>query len=75
MDLLTGAANKRQAEIQQQSIQQNADQIAASQRTSLAQIAAEQGQLDQAAATGNRRKRGSGLLKFITDTAGQASLG
>jgi hypothetical protein len=60
---------------QQQALQAQADQIAASQRTSLAQIAAEQGQLDQAAAGAGRKRRGQGLLKFVTDTAGASQLG
>lgn len=71
MDLLTGAAGKTanaQLKLQQ-------DQIAMGQRRSLAQLAAEQGTLDQQAAGTGRRKRGSGLLKFVTDAGGQATLG
>lgn len=70
MDLLTGESGKKQ----QQLMEQQSSQFQASQRQSLAQVAAEQGELDQAAARGGRRGRGRGLLTFLSGS-GQASLG
>lgn len=71
MDLLTGQAGKTAAA----SLKAQQDQIGAAQRQSLAQLAAEQGQLDQASAGGGRRKRGGRLLTFINEAGGQATLG
>lgn len=70
VDLLTGKTAAKQLELQQ-------SQIAAAQRTSLAQISAEQGNLDQQAAGAGRRRRGRGLLTFVNSMggAGQATLG
>ena len=44
------------------------------QRKTLADLAAEQGQLDQAAAAGGQRRRGARLLTFLSGS-GQATLG
>lgn len=60
MDLLTGGAARKQ----EQALQQQGEQFEANQRRSLAQMAFEAGQLDQAAARGGRRRRGRGLLTF-----------
>lgn len=46
----------------------------ANQRKTLADLAAEQGQLDQAAAAGGQRQRGRRLLTFLNGS-GQATLG
>lgn len=67
VDLLTGKAAKDALTAQQNSVQ-------AAQRTSLAQMAAQQGDLDQATAGQGKRKQGRGLLTFLSGT-GQATLG
>lgn len=51
----------------------NAQAAAAEQRRSLAELARQQGEVNQAAATGARR-RGRGLLTFLSGQ-GQATLG
>lgn len=71
MDLLTGAASKNQSK----ALQMQQDESQAAQRRSLAQLAAEQGELDQQAAGTGRRRRGRGLLTFATGTPGIAALG
>lgn len=70
MDLLTGATANKTLQLQQ-------NQIQSAQRTSLATMAAQQGQLDQAAAGSGRRQRGRGLLTFLSagSGGGQATLG
>lgn len=77
VDVLTGEMGRRQQRNADRSLQLQKEQIARSQRQSLAQLVAEQGELDQEAvgAGSGRRRRGSRLLTFITDTAGQATLG
>lgn len=70
VDLLTGASGRRQ----QQQMDMQAKQIDASQRQSLARMAAEQGELDQAAARGGSRSRGRSLLTFFSNS-GQSTLG
>lgn len=70
MDMLTGETGRKQ----QRALELQSEQFEAGQRRSLAQMAAEQGQLDQAAAAGGRRGRGRSLLTFLSG-AGQASLG
>lgn len=68
MDVLTGAAAKKQ-------LQQTAEAQAANQRRSLAQQAMEQGQLDQqAAGSGFKRGRGRQLLTFL-GVPGQSTIG
>lgn len=76
MDVLTGEMGRRTQRSADKSLKAQKDQILSAQRQSLATMAAEQGELDQAAvAGGGRRRRGSRLLTFVTDTAGQATLG
>lgn len=60
----------------------NSDAVAqeqANQRRSLAQLASQQGELDQAAATGSSRARGGRLLTFVNSGSlsgrGQSTLG
>lgn len=74
MDLLTGESGRKQQQLVADQMGQQSEQFQASQRQSLAQVAAEQGELDQAAARGGRRGRGRGLLTFLSGS-GQASLG
>jgi hypothetical protein len=62
MDALTGKAGKRQAE-----------QAAAQQRRSLAELAKQQGEIDQAASTG-KKARGRQLLTYLSGE-GQGTLG
>lgn len=60
MDILDGGRGRRQMQSQQ--------------RTSLAQLAAQQTEIDQAGADGaggGGRKRGRGLLTFVNTLAGQ----
>jgi hypothetical protein len=68
--MLTGEAGRRQ----QEALRQQTEIAAANQRRSLAQMAFEKGQLDQAIATGGKRGRGRSLLTFF-NTGGQATLG
>lgn len=68
VDLLTGkTAND--------SLQAQKDAVAASQRTTLAQLAAQQGDLDQEAAGVSKKNRGRRLLTFVAATPGDATLG
>lgn len=68
VDMLTGEATRKQ-------LKASADAQASNQRRSLAQMAAEQGVLDQqAASTGYKRGRGRQLLAFL-DASGASSLG
>lgn len=67
VDMLTGEATRKQLKAQ-------SDAQASNQRRSLAQMAAEQGVMDQqAASSGFKRGRGRQLLAFL-DSAGSASL-
>lgn len=70
MDMLTGKTGR----LQSQALQAQQEQVAAGQRRSLAQMALEQGELDQAAARTGRRGRGRSLLTFLSGD-GQATLG
>lgn len=63
VDAISGAGIKRQEKAMQ-----------AQQRRSLADLAAQQGELDQATAAGSQRRRGSRLLTFLSGE-GQATLG
>lgn len=58
MDMLSGGAARRQRQ-----------QMEAQQRTSLAQLAAQQAEVDQSSGTGGR-KRGRGLLTFVEGSLG-----
>lgn len=67
-EILGGGTAKKQ-------LRQTAEIQAANQRRSLAQMALEQGQLDQSAvSSGFRRGRGRQLLTFL-EANGQASIG
>lgn len=70
MDLLTGESSKKQQKL----MDTQSAQFEAGQRRSLAAMAAEQGELDQAAARGGSRGRGRSLLTFLSGS-GQATLG
>ena len=67
LDAITGAGAERQKR-----------QMQSAQRTTLAQLAAQQAEADQAGSTGGARRRGRGLLTFAQASlggAGQAMLG
>lgn len=66
MDALTGGSARRAREAQQQQAEQQ-------QRRSLAELAKQQGDVDQAAATG-KKARGRGLLTFLSG-AGDSTFG